>query len=70
MALKLDPLDKEKLEGEVINFEIKTKPPCKHSFEYVSSQEVECVNCKMGLYIEVGDILTDGHLFRGSKLVV
>lgn len=48
-----------------------TKPKgCEHEFRYVNSQEIECEKCRMGLYLEVGDKLVDGHLYRNSKLVI
>lgn len=67
---RLEPLDEKKLEGEVVDIPLREPKKCEHYFEYASSQEIECVECGVGLYVGFGDIVQDGHLYHEGELVV
>jgi hypothetical protein len=56
--------------ADITRVEDKKPPKCEHYFFYYKAGQAECKNCHMGLYMEVGDLLKDGHLYRGNKLIV
>lgn len=41
--------------------------PCDHYFIRRSAREVECRECKSGFYVEPGDIILKGSIYRGSE---
>lgn len=44
--------------------------PCRHEFKYASAGAIECGKCRIGLYLDPGDRLRNGHLYRNGKLVI
>lgn len=47
------------------------KPPkCSHFFYRRSGKEVECKYCHAGFYLDVSDIIKDGHILRDGQLIL
>lgn len=40
-----------------------------HVFKQIKSREIKC-SCGMGLFIGVGDIIKEGHLYHNGKLII
>ena len=69
----LPPSDSEyftKYEADITKTEMKKPTKCEHYFMYVKAGQIECKNCRMGLYLDVGDLLKDGHLYKNNKLII
>lgn len=73
---RLDPLpasdDKyfTKYKADIHKVEDKKPPKCEHYFFYYRSGQVECRNCHTGFYLDIGDLLKDGHIYRKNKLII
>ena len=59
-----------KYKADVIKTEMKEPEPCKHHFVYIKALEVECRNCHIGYYLNIGDKVKDGHIYRKDKLMI
>ncbi len=44
-------------------------PQCKHYFERLTANEVQCKNCPAGFFIKK-ETVKDGHLYLDGKLVI
>lgn len=47
-----------------------TGKKCEHKFVHKTAQEVECVECGIGFYLNPESYIEDGKLFVNGKLVV
>lgn len=71
MVAKLPPLNIKSLgDADQEDIELKERPKCQHRFIYRKATEVGCIKCHMGFFIGGNDILKDGHLYLGGKLVI
>ncbi|MBM4401859.1 MAG: hypothetical protein FJ044_01280 [Candidatus Cloacimonetes bacterium] len=55
--------DKEKIE-------LDKKPECSHFFEHKTAREVECRNCHIGFYLDIGWIIKNGHIYKDKQFVI
>jgi hypothetical protein len=76
MAKKLDDLPASddpyftKYEADTFKVKMPKPPKCKHFFEQMGGKEAECKECGVGLFLERGDSVKGGHIYKGKKLVI
>jgi len=56
--------------AEYITIVPKEKKKCKHFFIYRRANEVECQHCHIGYFLSPGWEVKEGHIYKGSKLVI
>lgn len=74
MAQKLDDLPKKGSKYWTdVDAEVKlhhlTERPCKHRFDYIEANTVQCINCKIGFFL-LEETLKEGHIYKNDKLVI
>ena len=57
-----------KLDNDTVT-EIKETPDCKHFFLRSKSTEATCSKCNMGFFLNPGDYVKKGHVYR-KELVI
>lgn len=74
MAQRLDNLPRSEdsyWEGAETNLhELPNSKECKHHFVRLKGNEIECTKCRIGFFVNPGDVLRDGHLYKENKLVI
>ncbi len=56
--------------ADITRVEDRKPPKCEHFFFPYKAGQAECEKCHMGLFLDVGDTIKDGHIYRGNKLIV
>ncbi len=59
-----------KYEADITKVEDRKPPNCDHYFFYVKAGQVQCKKCYAGLFLNIGDLLKDGHIYSKGKLVI